>query len=148
MHTFASTLASFFMASSQIPHAMEQTLMVPFGIMACQRWDVVVIDIGNKICTAWNSNADDTYYMCEKSNHSTQWALGLLCVQVSRSGELEGSTVACDALTNACVAARAPHVRSRFSLVRFSFTSRPFRPSSPRSACTKGRRSLGSSKPR
>ena len=31
MHTFASTLASFFMASSQIPHAMEQTLVTPFG---------------------------------------------------------------------------------------------------------------------
>ena len=64
---------------------MEQTLVTPGGILACQRWSVLVIDISNDICTDWGSEGDDVYFLCTRGSNSTLWALGLLLVQVSRA---------------------------------------------------------------
>ena len=64
---------------------MEQTLVTPFGILACQRWSVLVIDISDDICSEWGSEGEGVYFLCTRGGNSTLWTLGLLAVQVSHA---------------------------------------------------------------
>lgn len=84
MHVLASMGAMLIIGSSQIPHAseleveaaapcrpplthhlplptpVEQTLVFPFGILACLRWCTVVIDLSSTICTSFSAESVDT----------------------------------------------------------------------------------------